>query len=87
MKQKLTLLFIVICTLPILLSFSISKPKKSLFNGVWQFTGIMLKDGYLVRPRGSVKTMSGTYKMLNDSTYTETLVTAPNRMMSFKSLL
>jgi hypothetical protein len=100
MKQ-LTLLFITFCSLPALLSFSGGRPKKSLFNGVWQFTQgsingeqtqqaniIEMKvfnngrfDGYRMLIRGSVKTMSGRYKMLNDSTYTETLITAPNRMM------
>jgi len=102
--KRLTLLFIAFCALPILLSFSVGRPKKSLFNGVWQFTNDSLNgaqttrsqisikvfndgkfDGYLLTPRGSAKTMSGTYKILNDSVYTETLIKAPNQMMVGKT--
>lgn len=33
-------------------------------------------QGYLISPRRSVQTMGGSYKIINDSTYTETIATA-----------
>jgi len=104
MKNRLTHLTLAIFTVLVLLSFSDSRPKKSLFNGVWQFASsvsdegtmrpklIEMKvfnngkfDGYLMRPEGSVKTMSGTYKILNDSVYTETLISGRNQVMVGKT--
>ncbi|MES2826737.1 MAG: DUF4488 domain-containing protein [Bacteroidota bacterium] len=105
MKPRLIYLFITLCSLTLLLSFSILKPKKSLFNGVWQFTEGTFNGGNTVRPRnvelkvfnngvfdgylmgliGSRKTMTGTYKIVNDSVYTETLTSASNKPMVGKT--
>jgi len=103
--KRLVLLFIAFCTIPVLLSFSAVRLKKSLFNGVWQFTegtfnggskgrpiNTEIKifnngkfDGFLMSPMGSVKTMSGNFKILNDSVYTERLVKASNPAMLGKT--
>jgi len=42
-------------------------------------------EGYLMRPEGSIKTMNGTYRIPNDSVYTETLIYSANRLMVGKT--
>ena len=102
---RLATLFLAMLTIPVLLSFV--KPKKSIFNSVWQYkegfindeersfpTNVEIKifskgkfEGYKMTSRGSstfrssVKTMNGTFKILNDSVYTETIVHASNSAM------
>ena len=49
MKNRLTHLTLAIFALLVLLSFSDSRPKKSLFNGVWQLA-ISVSDVGTMRP-------------------------------------
>jgi hypothetical protein len=99
LNLRLATLLLALLALPVLLSFV--KPKKSVFNGVWQFTEGFINDGergfpnmveikvfnngkfdgYNMTSRSSAKTMNGTFKILNDSVYTETLIQASNNAM------
>ena len=104
-NSKLATLLLAMLIIPVLLSFV--KPKKSIFNGVWQYkegifnddersfpTNVEIKvfnkgkfEGYIMTSRSSetfrssVKTMNGTFKIINDSVYTETIVHASNSAM------
>jgi len=48
--KRLTLIIVAFCALPVLLSFSAVRLKKSVFNRLWQFTEGTFNGGSKGRP-------------------------------------